>query len=126
MADYGWVGSSILGGQLGPEFSRGHPTPLHHSGLNGECKVADFINPSSREWKVDLLSNLISENERDVIAQLYVGPAIEPDKLIWSFDRKGCYSVRSGYWRCHSGHPILRSDRPSSSIFVDPRVWTWI
>ncbi|KAM1908072.1 hypothetical protein ACFX14_027633 [Malus domestica] len=51
----------------------GHPTLLNHSAIIRECKVTEFVNPVSRDWNFDLLSNVISETKRDAISRIYVG-----------------------------------------------------
>ncbi|KAB2608850.1 CMP-sialic acid transporter 1-like [Pyrus ussuriensis x Pyrus communis] len=64
-----------------------------------ECKVAEFIDPVSREWNIDLLSNLVSEEEWVAISHIHVRPATGLDKLVWPFKRNGSFVVKSGY-RC--------------------------
>ncbi|KAM1981033.1 hypothetical protein ACFX15_037578 [Malus domestica] len=60
----------------------GHPTPFNPSVINRKCKVAEFIDPSSRTWNLDLLSNFISDSESDTISKIYVGPLLSLDKLV--------------------------------------------
>ncbi|KAM1140312.1 hypothetical protein ACFX19_041094 [Malus domestica] len=60
-----------------PGISGAHLTPLNHSAINKEGKVADFIDQILRAWNLDFLSNLILEMERDTISRIYVGAAFE-------------------------------------------------
>ncbi|KAM2786714.1 hypothetical protein PS2_007578 [Malus domestica] len=103
-----------------------HPKPLNPSVINREYKVAEFIDPSSRTWNLDLLSNFISDSESDTISKIYVRPLLSPDKLVWPYERNGSFSVKFGYWRNHSRHPCINLDRPSSSRSVHPRIWVWL
>ncbi|KAM2698195.1 hypothetical protein EV1_037234 [Malus domestica] len=77
-----------------PGITGGHPTPLNPSVINRECKVAEFIDPSSRTWNLDLLSNFILDSESDTISKIYVGPLLSPDKLVWPYERNGSFSVK--------------------------------
>ncbi|KAM1661741.1 hypothetical protein ACFX2K_004577 [Malus domestica] len=65
--------------------------------ISNESKVAEFIDPVSRVWNIDLLSHFVSKAERVAISHIHVGPLLRPDKIVWPFERNGSYTVKFGY-----------------------------
>lgn len=62
-----------------------------------EAKVADLIDPVSRQWDLSLIQGLFNPNEADLIRSI---PPYRPscvNKLIWPYTFSGQYSVRLGY-----------------------------
>ena len=62
-----------------------------------EFKVSDLINPNSREWDVDLISNLFWPVDVPCILSIPLGLDDGPDTFIWHHTSIGTYSVKSGY-----------------------------
>lgn len=44
-----------------PGIPAGHHTPPLHMDISRESKVAEFIDPVSRLWNMDLLSHFVPE-----------------------------------------------------------------
>lgn len=100
----------------------GHPSPPLLAEANDDYRVVEFIDPISREWKMDLLSDLVPETVCGAISQIHVGHFLSPDNLVWPLERNGSYSVKSGYRWCKNRLPQSSHDRPSSSRSIDSRV----
>ncbi|KAL6270249.1 hypothetical protein ACE6H2_027160 [Prunus campanulata] len=49
------------------------------------------------QWKKDLIQNWLSPYEAELIYRLPLSFRCPPDRLIWHFDKKGFFSVRSAY-----------------------------
>ncbi|KAL6204988.1 hypothetical protein ACLB2K_022254 [Fragaria x ananassa] len=63
-----------------------------------ELKVADLIDPDDRAWQVHLLQELFTQHEVDLIAKIPLSCRAPSDRLVWHFDKRGRYNVKSGYW----------------------------
>jgi hypothetical protein len=53
--------------------------------------------PNSKQWNVEKLNSLFLKEEVKKILAVPLLHMVEEDKLIWSEERDGSYSVRSGY-----------------------------
>ncbi|KAM2242202.1 hypothetical protein ACFX1S_009188 [Malus domestica] len=111
---------------MGPGHPRGHPTPHLHMDIHRESRVVEFIDPESKEWNSDFLSNFVSEDERVAISHIHVGPVWSPDKFIWLFERTGAFSVKSVYRWSYDRHHSVNTSHHSSSQSLNPRVWDWV
>ncbi|GJT03071.1 reverse transcriptase [Tanacetum coccineum] len=49
------------------------------------------------KWNIRMLRECISATEAELISQILISQTSSPDKLIWHFDSKGRYTVKSGY-----------------------------
>lgn len=76
---------------MGPGFTSGASHPPLLAKTSGDCRVTKFIDPVSREWNLDMISDLVPETVRGVISQIHVEPFLIPDKLVWPFERHGSY-----------------------------------
>ena len=59
--------------------------------------VKDLLSSNSNEWNYQLLDQLFLNQEKEAIKKILVSMGMRPDKLIWHHDKRGQYSVRSGY-----------------------------
>nr|GEW69779.1 reverse transcriptase [Tanacetum cinerariifolium] len=58
-------------------------------------KVIDFIQDG--KWNIRMLRECILATEAELISQIPISQTSSRDKLIWHFDSKGRYTVKSGY-----------------------------
>lgn len=86
--------------------------------------VSSLIDPITRDWRVDPGLNLLRVKDRDEVASTPISLAKAPDRLIWSGDRMGRYTVISGYHWIHSRNHA--SQGPTLSNFADSDVWRCI
>ncbi|KAI5335569.1 PREDICTED: reverse mRNAase [Prunus dulcis] len=60
-------------------------------------KVADLIQAEHHCWNTPLLQSLLFPGEVELIHSIPLSMRRPPDQLIWHYDRKGQFSVRSAY-----------------------------
>jgi hypothetical protein len=59
--------------------------------------IQQLMIPNSKQWNVEKLNSLFLKEEVKKILAVPLLHMVEEDKLIWSEERDGSYSVRSGY-----------------------------
>lgn len=65
--------------------------------ISEDMLVADLMNGDGTSWNVDLIYSDFAEDEAAAILQIPLSYRLRNDLLLWHFDNKGTYSVRSGY-----------------------------
>jgi hypothetical protein len=60
-------------------------------------KVANLICSESKNWKWEDIDLLFNERDREEIRNLALTNSDGADKLIWKFNNKGHYTVKSAY-----------------------------
>ncbi|KAK9924950.1 hypothetical protein M0R45_033291 [Rubus argutus] len=60
-------------------------------------KVGDIINQQSHNWIHPVISELFSKAEVELILKIPLSHSTAEDRLIWHFDTKGRFYVKSGY-----------------------------
>ncbi|XP_062028933.1 uncharacterized protein LOC133744926 [Rosa rugosa] len=87
-----------------------------------DLTVADLIDPDSKDWMVDWLEELFFADEVEMIRKIPLSLRNPEDQLIWHFDKRGLYSVKSGYHvaRCVAS---LSSHVSTSSSQGDKDLW---
>ncbi|KAL6182332.1 hypothetical protein ACLB2K_043755 [Fragaria x ananassa] len=85
--------------------------------------VSDFISVD-RMWNVDLVGEHFEQADVDLILTIPLSRRASPDKLVWHYDLKGCFSTRSAYdlarQLCHA-QPSSSTD--SVSVPLWKSVW---
>lgn len=89
-------------------------------------KVEDVIDPIRKSWNLPLLATLVSEAEAQAISFIPILLALTADSLIWQFESKGHYSVKSGYHVAMTRNSRSASQTPSSSFQVPSSFWKQI
>ncbi|CAN0884583.1 Uncharacterized mitochondrial protein AtMg00310 [Linum grandiflorum] len=72
-----------------------------------DLTVYDLLIPNLRVWDNHLLISLFSDRDIQVIQSMAPPEGDAPDTLIWRFERKGIYTVRSAYRGVTSQNPRL-------------------
>ncbi|KAK2640617.1 hypothetical protein Ddye_028412 [Dipteronia dyeriana] len=78
--------------------------------LDVNTKVCQLITPSGG-WNLQLLKYNFSTSDVNDIIRIPIGKRDKKDDIIWHYDGKGNYTVRSGYW---IGCNLLSSHSPST------------
>lgn len=59
--------------------------------------VADIIDPRNGTWKLEALAHHISLEELKAIKKISLSLNLKDDHLIWKWDKRGIFSVKSAY-----------------------------
>ncbi|CAI9760115.1 unnamed protein product [Fraxinus pennsylvanica] len=79
-----------------PSPSQGFITSEPSPGVE-DATVDQLILPGENSWDHDLLADLFSEEDRGQIMKIPLTAHGREDRMYWIHDKKGVYSVRSGY-----------------------------
>ncbi|GMI88064.1 hypothetical protein like AT3G09510 [Hibiscus trionum] len=74
------------------------------SGLNVQStpiaslsKVSDFMDDSGSSWNISLVNEVFNPEEAEEVLSIPISSYRTQDRLIWTGEHSGVYSVRSGY-----------------------------
>lgn len=59
--------------------------------------VNSLIYPDKGVWDIDFLKPFVEEGEFDAILKTHIEDPTSRDRLVWPFEKKRTYSVKSGY-----------------------------
>lgn len=62
-----------------------------------DVEVEALIDPISKTWKADPVSDLFLPFEADRVLSIPISHMLLRDTLCWDLEKDGCYSVRSAY-----------------------------
>lgn len=62
-----------------------------------EWVVGDLTDGETKEWNSTMIENLFTNEEVETILSIPLSLRQQEDKYVWHFDKRGAYSVRSGY-----------------------------
>jgi len=63
-----------------------------------DANVSSLITPSTRQWDLNLLHNVFSDEEAELIKKIPISRNNSADTLFWPFVQSGEYIARSGYF----------------------------
>ncbi|XP_028051902.1 uncharacterized protein LOC114256459 [Camellia sinensis] len=90
---------------------------------SGIQHVQDVIDAHSTSWRIESLTNLVSEVEVEAIRLIPIAMDNSADSLVWHFEAKGEYSVRSGNSTALTKVSRGISSPPSSSFQPPKNFW---
>lgn len=67
--------------------------PYTHPNL----KVNTLINPTTNQWDMEVIRDLIEHDDISFIQKLYLPEQLAQDGIIWPYRSDGNYTVKSGY-----------------------------
>ncbi|KAK9665401.1 hypothetical protein RND81_14G109800 [Saponaria officinalis] len=70
----------------------------------GNGRMCELIDADRREWDVTALQQTFYEEDVNDILGIPISNRLPEDIQTWCFDKRGMYTVRSGYWLGMSGH----------------------
>ncbi|KAH9685475.1 reverse transcriptase domain-containing protein [Citrus sinensis] len=86
-------------------------TPISAPILDMDCAVAELID-ENHKWKESLIQQHFNSEDAELISRILLPSSPKPDQILWHYDKKGNYSVKSGY---QIAMRIKHPDWPSSS-----------
>lgn len=60
-------------------------------------KVADMMNVQGTSWNWGIVNELFNDRDKEEILKITIANPEAEDKLIWKFNNKGYYTVKSAY-----------------------------
>lgn len=60
-------------------------------------QVSDLFDPNNKCWKSNVVTDLFSDLEASLIISLPISQRLPEDRVIWHFDKKGLFSIKSAY-----------------------------
>ena len=91
------------------ELPQVQPTPL---------KVEKLIDTEKREWKADMISQMLNASDAELVMKIPLSKKSMPDKLIWRDSINGIITVKSAYYEARRQLEFEKVDRSS-------RCMTW-
>ncbi|KAG5556480.1 hypothetical protein RHGRI_006924 [Rhododendron griersonianum] len=91
-----------------------------------KAPVADFINPTSDEWRIAKLRQVLSEEEVQAVANIPISKLGGADSIIWGLHPSGKYTVKRGYHKAWSDYIDSKPERPSTSTVPGPSFWNFM
>lgn len=70
--------------------------PLSTPTLDNDATVSNLIHRDNR-WNAELVKQHFMEEGTDLILNIPLPKTPHKDSILWHFDKKGAYSVKSGY-----------------------------
>ena len=81
------------------------PTPM---------KMEKLLLEDKREWNMEMVREILTQNDADMVSKIPLSKQCSPDRLIWSDSITGEFKVKSTYYvarRCLGKREIHRVDR---------------
>ncbi|KAL6227535.1 hypothetical protein ACLB2K_001492 [Fragaria x ananassa] len=94
--------------------------PMH--GSEG-MRVCELIEEGTGGWNEWLLEELFTPMESEIILKIPLSLNGGEDRLVWHFDNKGCYNVKSGYFVGRLLDGLNRKASGSDSNVQWSRLW---
>lgn len=86
--------------------------------------VSDIIDNANGEWVSSVIDELFTKEEANIILKIPLSLRSSDDRLIWHYDTKGIYSVKSGYHVARIAENL--GNHASSSGSVSANLWNII
>lgn len=83
--------------------------------------VKDLIDHENKEWKIDVLINNFLAIDIPAIEQISIINTNHKDELMWMFEPKGGYTVKSGYTAIQTWKS--RTNTSPTTSFSDNKLW---
>uniref|UniRef100_A0A2N9F0P5 Reverse transcriptase domain-containing protein n=1 Tax=Fagus sylvatica TaxID=28930 RepID=A0A2N9F0P5_FAGSY len=88
-------------------------------------RVSDLILEDSQRWNVELIKEVFSEWEANVIVSIPLPPRQRVDRLFWDDTKHGLFSVKSAYY-LHLRHRAAVWTSESSVVGRDKKFWKFL
>ena len=113
----------VWGDRWVPSIPAGKPLPLGSQRVSRNLRVDALIDSGLGVWDLAFLEPFIARPELDAILEVCLGDPSLPDRLVWPHDKRGVFSVKSGYhWA------VNRSLLPIQSLgsLIPPAFWNLV
>ncbi|KAK7259820.1 hypothetical protein RIF29_25435 [Crotalaria pallida] len=120
---HSWISSDSVAGNIervGANLLEWGEKKNGDENLHGIHKVSELIWPHSKSWNINLLHQIFSPYEANMISQIPLSLRNNKDVQIWRHTDNGEYSVKSGYWQIIQGE---ESGESSHHVTVNSNLW---
>ena len=63
-----------------------------------EWRVSDLIDWSNHQWDKERITAMFHPFDAETILQVPLSRRVVQDVMVWSFSKKGNYTIKSGYY----------------------------
>ena len=81
--------------------------------IPSDSRVSTLIEPSTRVWKMELMSKIFLPNDAQSILGIPLSSRSSPNKLVWEYTPNGKFTIRSAYKIALAG--VVESNGESSN-----------
>lgn len=101
------------------------PRPAYDNGIyrDPHLYVNHLIDFNSKEWKVDLIQDLIKPSYVPLILGLKPSKTFQLDNYCWCYKKSGLYTVKSGYQVARQRSMVREEVTESSITKLKAHVW---
>lgn len=85
-------------------------------------RVSDLLNPEG-EWDTSKLNDWFLPFEKEAIRRVHLAGLSKEDKRFWIYDKKGKYTVKTGYWSIFN--KVHQDDTQSDPTCSAPKSTIW-
>ena len=96
-------------------------TSIPH-GIPIDARVSSLIDPQLGIWKLELIQYYFNPIDALAILSIPISPRSPKDRVIWAYNPKGRFTVRSAYKLAHSLSPNLDQSETSNDQ-ADRKFW---
>ena len=89
-----------------------------------EWRVSNLVDWQIHQWDKERIMAILHQFDADAILQVPLSRRVVQDVLMWSFAKKGRYTVRSGYFVAKQLRKDGSNDRESSEHRVARSLWS--
>lgn len=90
-----------------PSLPLGHPFPRCKVAVSINTQVKSLICQNTITWDIDFLRAFLSVEEQNEILDTFVKDISKRDRLVWPFNKRVRYTVKSRYHWAHLRSSIL-------------------
>lgn len=109
-----------------PFIPSSRSSPMGLVQVSRYTRVDYLIYPANGEWDIEFLKPFVSDKEYEAILETYIGDPLFLDRLMWPFDKKGIFSVKSRYHWAYSRKLAHWNLRFSSSASIPSSFWNMV
>uniref|UniRef100_A0A2N9H3Q7 Reverse transcriptase zinc-binding domain-containing protein n=1 Tax=Fagus sylvatica TaxID=28930 RepID=A0A2N9H3Q7_FAGSY len=92
------------------------PIPLHANTPQPPLRVSNLLDSSNRIWKTNVLQELVDSHSLAAFLKIPIPIDAPQDRLIWTLNPSGCFSVKSAISSCLASRINLKTIRAQNSI----------
>lgn len=106
-----------------PSIPSGKHSVLGTVQVSQSLLVKSLICLDNGEWDIDFLKPFMAEAEFEAILEMHIGDPTLRDRLVWPYEKRGTYLVKSGYHWALTRNQSQRSLNSHTSATILGALW---